>query len=152
EVQINAICAKAWTLFYVKRFTEMEQCGNKAVELAHLAQSSVGLASAEGVLAGHGICTGNLDAAEGYLDRAIPVLQERGDPLLALEVVLYRAQLSAWRLEHTAAESVLREMHQKARELGAGFHLIEAHFCSGISLGNLGRLSESFDMLHEGMR
>jgi tetratricopeptide (TPR) repeat protein len=152
EAQINAICCKAWTLFFTKRLAEMEQCGNQAVELARRAESKVGLASAEGVLAGHRLCLGDLAAAEGYLDRAMPVLKEEGDPLSALDVVFYRSSLSTWRLEYPEAEQALRRMRDKARELGASFHLIEASFVSGMALGNQGRLSEAREMLREGTR
>jgi tetratricopeptide (TPR) repeat protein len=130
----------------------MEQCGNQAAELARRSGSRVGLALAEGVLGGHCLCRGDLAAAEGYLDRAIPVLKEEGDPLAALDAVFYRASLSTWRLEYAEAEQVLRGMHDKARDLGASFHLIEAHFMGGMALGNQGRLSEAWDVFREGMR
>jgi tetratricopeptide (TPR) repeat protein len=152
EAQSDAICGKAWTLFFSKRLAEMEQCGNQAAELARRAESRVGLASAEGVLAGHRLCIGELAAAEGYLDRAMPVLKEEGAPLSALDAVCYRSTLSIWRLEYAEAEHLLRGMHDKARELGASFHMLEAHFVNGMALGNQGRLSEAMGVLREGMR
>jgi tetratricopeptide (TPR) repeat protein len=152
EAQINAICGKAWAFFWLKRLAEMEQCGNRAAELARCAQSKVGLASAEGVLGGHSLCIGNLPAAERYLDQAIPVLKAEGEPLSLLDVVWYRATLSTWRLEYADAEQVLTDIHDKTRELGHSFHLIEAHFVSGMALGNQGHLSEALGMFHEGMR
>jgi hypothetical protein len=92
EAQIDAVCGKAWALFFSKRLAEMEQCGNRAAEFARRAESRVGIAAAEGVLAGHRLCTGDLAAAEGYLDRAMPVLKEEGAPLSALDAVFYRSR------------------------------------------------------------
>jgi tetratricopeptide (TPR) repeat protein len=152
EARINALCGKAWGLFFRKRLTEVEQCGKQAAELARLAGSRVGLASAEGVLAGKCVCTGDLAAAESYLERAIPVLQAEGDPLSAWNAVNFRNQVSTFRLEYQEAEQALRWAQEKAHDLGAGFHLIMAYFVRGIALGNQGRLSEALDMLREGMR
>lgn len=152
EAWINALCRKAMALFYTKRLTETEQCAKQAAELARLAGSRVGLASAEGVLASHRFCTGDLTAAEQFFDRAFPVLRAEGEPLVALDAGCYRILLSTFRLEYQEAEQTLRWAHHKARDLGAGFQLIEAHFVSGMTLGNQGRLSEALGVLREGMR
>jgi tetratricopeptide (TPR) repeat protein len=152
EAQINAICGKAIALFFLKRLAETQQYGNQAAELARLVESRIGLASAEGVLASHSLCTGDLAAAENYFDRAIPVLKEEGEPLSALDAGCYHATLLTFRLEHQKAEQTLRWAQQKAHDLGAGFHLIMAHFVSGMALGNQGRLSEALGMVREGMR
>jgi predicted ATPase len=127
EAQINALCGKAWPLCFSKRLPEMEQCGYQAAELARLAESRVGLASAEGVLASHRVCIGDLAAAESYLDQAIPVLKAEGEALSALNAVCYRAVLSTLRLDYQQADQALRWTHEKAHELGAGFHLIMSH-------------------------
>jgi tetratricopeptide (TPR) repeat protein len=152
EARINALCRKAMAFFYSKRLTETEQFANQAAELARLAGSRVGLALAQGVLASQRMCTGDLAAAERFLDRAIPVLRAEGEPVSALDAICFRGLLSSWRLEYQEAEEVLRRVHVKARELGASFHLIEAHFYSGMALGNQGRLSEALGMLREGTR
>jgi len=137
---------------FSKRLTETEKFANQAAELARLAASRVGLASAEGVLASHCFSTGDLTAAEYYFDRAIPVLKEEGEPLAALDASCYRILLSTFRLEYQDADQALRWAHDKARDLGAGFQLIYAHFVSGMTLGNQGRLSEALEVLREGMR
>src|SRR5579864_819826 len=93
EAQINAICHKGIVLWFSHRLEEMQQCGNHAAELARLAESRVGLASAEVVLGNHGMITGDLAAAVDYLDRAIPVLQAEGEPLSAVDAVCGRALL-----------------------------------------------------------
>jgi tetratricopeptide (TPR) repeat protein len=152
EAQINAICRKGIVLYVSHRLAEMQQCGHQAAELARLAESRVGLASAEAVLGTHGLCTGDLAAGEYYLDRAIPVLQAEGEPLSALDAVWARAVLSALRLEYEEAEPALRWAHAKARDLGTGFRLIAADFSCGMALGNHGRLSEALGVLREGMR
>jgi tetratricopeptide (TPR) repeat protein len=152
EAQINAICGKAWALYFLKRFTEQEECGNRAALLARQTGSKVGLASAEGVLAGHRLCLGELSEAEVLLDRALPVLEAEGEPLSALDAVCCRALLSMWRLEYAQTEQVLGYVHDQVRSLGASFQLVEAHFCHGMALGNQGRLTEALAVLKEGMR
>jgi tetratricopeptide (TPR) repeat protein len=152
EAQINAICGKAMAYFFTKCLPEAQHYGNQAAELARFAESRVGLASAETVLAFHGVCTGDLTAAEPYLDRAIPVLKAEGEWLAAMNAGCFRGQLSAFRLEYQEAEPALRWVSEKARDLGAGFQLIFAHFEGGIARGNHGRLSEALGMLREGMR
>jgi tetratricopeptide (TPR) repeat protein len=152
EAQIKALCGKAWGLFYSKRLTEVEQCGKQAAELARLAGSRVGLASAEGVLATKCVCIGDLAAAESYLERAIPVLQAEGDPLSAWNAINFRNTVSVFRLEYQEAEQALRWAQEKAHELGAAFHLMMALFLRGLALGNQGRLSEAMSILREAMR
>jgi tetratricopeptide (TPR) repeat protein len=152
EARINALCRKATVLFFSKRLAEAEQYGNQAAELARLAESSVGLASAEGVLGLHRFCTGDLTAAGYYFDRAVPVLKGEGEPLAAVDASCYRVLLSTFRLEYQDAEQSLRWAHHEARQIGAGFQLIEAHFVSGMTLGNQGRLAEALGVLREGMQ
>jgi tetratricopeptide (TPR) repeat protein len=152
EAQINALCGKAWPLCFSKRLTEMEQCGYQAAELSRRTKSRVGLASAEGVLATHRVCIGDLAGAGCYLDQAIPVLKAEGEALSALNAVCYRGVLCTFRLEYQQAEQALRWAHEKAHEVGAGFQLILVHFFRGMALGNQGRLSEALSMLREGMR
>ena len=152
EARINALCRKAMALFYSKRLTETDQVANQAAELARLAESRAGLALAEGVLASQRMCIGDLAAAECHLDRAIPVLSVEGEPVSALDAMCFRGLLSGWRLEYSDAEEILGRVRAKAQELGASFHLIEAHFYGGMALGNQGRLSEALAMLREGTR
>jgi tetratricopeptide (TPR) repeat protein len=152
EEQINALCRKAIALFYSKRLAETEQFGNQAAELARRAESRLGLASAESVLAIRRLCIGDLAGAEIYLDRAIPVLKEKGAQLSLLDAVGFHGQLCTWRLEYPQAEEELKGVHDKARDLGASFNLLQTMFCQGMALGNQGRLSEALDVLREGTR
>jgi hypothetical protein len=152
EAQINAMCRKGIVLHACHRLDEMQQCANQAAELARLADSRVGLASAEVILSFHGIIIGDLAAAEYYMDRAIPVLQTEGEPLSALDAVCQRAIISTLRLEYETAEPALHWIRTKARDLGTGFRLIHADFMGGMALGNRGRLSEALGVLREGMR
>jgi tetratricopeptide (TPR) repeat protein len=150
--QINAICGKAMAFFFMKRLAEMQQCADQAAELARQAESRLGVALAEGVLACHHLCTGDLAASESYLDRAIPVLKEEGESRTTLDAVCYRGIICHFQLEYQQAEHLLRWAQDKARELGAGFQLIHAHWLSGMALGNQGCLSGALAMLRKGMR
>jgi tetratricopeptide (TPR) repeat protein len=152
EEQINALCRKAIALFYCKRLAETEQVGNQAAELATRADSRLGLASAECVLGIRRLCIGDLAAGEIYLDRAIPVLKEKGAQLSVLDAVGFHGQLCTWRLEYSQAEEELKSAHDNARDLGAIFNVLQTLFCRGMALGNQGRLSEALAVLREGTR
>jgi tetratricopeptide (TPR) repeat protein len=152
EEQINALCRKAIALFYCKRLAETEQVGNHAAELARRADSRLGLASAECVLGIRRLCIGDLAGGEIYLDRAIPVLKEKGAQLSVLDAVGFHGQLCTWRLEYSQADLDLKSAHDKARDLGAIFNVLQTLFCRGMALGNQGRLSEALGVLREGTR
>jgi len=152
EAQINAICGTAMSLFNLKRIAEMRQHANRALEIASAIGSSVGVASAESVLACDRLCAGDLGTAEQYFGRALPVLQEKGMQLGVVDALSYLGALHTWRLDYTEAERVTGWALEKARELGASFHIVENLFFRGMALGNQGRMSEALRALEEGRR
>jgi tetratricopeptide (TPR) repeat protein len=152
EELIRAICGKGMSFFNLHRIDEMRAAGERAMELARSINSTVGVASAELVLACQRVCFGKLGEAERLFDRAIPELQEAGLQMQALEGVIYRGALHVWRQEYDDANRILRFVKEKAREAGSGFNIAGAHFFHGIALGNQGQLGEAMESLAEGRR
>jgi tetratricopeptide (TPR) repeat protein len=152
EGQIDAFCGRAMALFNLHRMAEMRQQADRALEFARAAGSSAGVASAEAVLACDRLCSGDLDAAEQYFQRAIPVLQEKGANLGVVDAFSYMGALHTWRLDYAEAESTSGWVLKKARELGASFHIVENLFFRGMALGNQGRLSDALGSLEEARR
>jgi len=151
EAQIDAVCGTAMALFNVKRMPEMRVQANRALEIARAAGSSVGVAAAESVLACDRLCTGDLAGAEEYFRTALPVLRERGQ-LGVVDAFSYMGALHTWRLDYAEAERVTGWALQKARDLGASFHIVENLFFRGMALGNQGRFSDALGVLEEARR
>jgi tetratricopeptide (TPR) repeat protein len=140
------------SLFYIHRMAEMRQQANRALDIARAAGSKAGVAAAESVLACDRLCTGDLDAAELYYQRAIPVMQEKDVQLGVVDALSYLGALHTWRLDYTEAERVTGSALEKAREIGATFHIVANLFFRGMALGNQGRLSDALGTLEEARR
>jgi tetratricopeptide (TPR) repeat protein len=152
EARVKAICGMAAALYYLGCLTEAREQGKRALDLAQAAQSTVGVACAERILVSERTRAGDLDAVELLYDKAIPVLQEKGPPHLAVEAVSHRGSLHYWRLENAQAERSLLMALEKARQLGIGSVIVFGLFKLGSTFGNQGRLSEALKTLHEGVR
>ena len=152
EAQINAVCGTAMSLFNLKRMAEVRQHANRALEMATSAKFALGVASAESVLACDRLCAGDLDSAERYYARALPVLREQGVQLSVVDAFSYLGALHTWRLDYAEAERITGWALEKARALGASFHVVENLFIRGMALGNQGRLSEALRALEEARR
>ena len=151
EAQIDAICGAGASLYYAHRMAESRELANRALDIARAAGSNLGVASAQAVLACDRLCMGDLDAAEQYFQQALPVLQGRGMQL-GVDAVTNLAALHTWRLDYAEAERASDWALEKARELGATFHIVSILFFRGMALGNQGRLSEALRALEEGRR
>jgi tRNA A-37 threonylcarbamoyl transferase component Bud32/tetratricopeptide (TPR) repeat protein len=152
EKRIQAICGRGTSLYNLKRLEEMRAEGERAMVLAQAANSVAGVASAELVLATHGLCLGELDVAENLFARAIPVLQAEGLHTQALEGVVYSGALHMWRQEYEDVHRILGVAINKARELGSGYAIVGAYLFQGIALGNEGRLGDALESLTEARR
>ena len=152
EGQINALCGRAMALFNLHRMADMRREANRALEIARAAGSGIGVAAAESVLACDRLCAGDLGAAEQYFLRALPVLQEKGVQLGVVDALGYLGALHTWRLDYAEAERMTSWALDKARELGASFHIVQNLFFRGMALGNRGRFSDALAALEEARR
>ena len=153
EAQINAICSKAAVLFLCKkRPAEAQEQGERALQLATMAASDIGIASSEFILACTRWCRGEIAEADALFDRAIPALRRSGPPLLTLTAVSFRASIHAMLSQYDEAERALDWADARAQELGASYDRLRSLFHKGRVLGNRGRISDAGDVLDEAIR
>jgi len=152
EERLTAICGRGMSLFQSKGIEEMGSVGEQAMELARSLNSSVGMASAELVLASQRLCLGKLEEAMPLYEHAIPVHERAGLPEHGLVGVGLGGALYLWRQEYEEGHRILDISLDKARELGTGFSVLTGLFFQGMALGNQGRLGEAFKSLNEGIR
>ncbi len=152
EGQINALCAGAVALFNLRRTDETKAQARRVLEIARKSGSDLGAAGGEAVLGLVQMAMGEITAAEKSFNRAVPVFQEKGAPLHALEAIGFAGLLQAWYLDHEAAERSVGWTLKRSRDLGTTYHIIMNLFVRGMLRFNKGHLSEGLSDLHEGMR
>jgi tetratricopeptide (TPR) repeat protein len=152
EAHVNAVSGQSLVLTCLRRRPEAHERGMRALELARAAGSGVGEACAEMALGFERVQDGDLLLAEQYYEKAIPVLKEQGPPIHAVAAVGLRGAIHRFRLENDGAERAMCWALERAREIGAGFHIVENLLNLGLVHGNRGRLSEALAALEEGMR
>ena len=150
--RIRAVCGRAGALFTLQRLDEMRAEGERAVELARGSTSQTARATADTVVAMARMNSGDLEAAEQCFSRAIPVLRQEGLWVQSLDAISFRGLLYHMRLEFEHVEQTSGWAIEQARKLGATFHVIENMFCWGMALANRGRLTDSMNLLREGIR
>ncbi len=152
DAQVTAICSSATARFNLRRIEETRQSAQRALEIAKAAGSEKGVASAELVLGLVDMGLGEIAGAHESFGRSVPVLREKGAPLHALEAIGFSGLLHAWQLDYTQAGHAVNWTLQKARQVGAPYHIIMNLFVRGMALFNEGRLGEGLQDLEEGMR
>jgi tetratricopeptide (TPR) repeat protein len=150
--QVSAISGTGASLLRSRRLAELRELGDRALEMARVAQSDMGKASAEMVVGLERTIIGDLDAAERYMECALPVLREKGAPLYALEAITYRGSIHMWRSEYEEAVHKGEEALKRAQKLDGSFNIFPNLFQRGIALGNLGRFSDALATLEQGRR
>jgi len=149
QTQVISIVGQANTLSVLKRLDQAEQHLYRAMEMARLAGYEVGVAMAEARLAATRMVQGNLVEADRYYDRAIPVLQRSGSPLVALTAVGSRLWMHEYRLEHEEFEGMVEWMRPRLEEIGGSFIHFAQRYIGALVAGNQGRLSQALSDLRE---
>ncbi len=72
---------------------------------------------------------GDLESAEQLMDQAVPILEEKGPPQLAVEALAHRGIIHVWRCEYQSAKHVAEEGLRRSLELG-----VEVNYFQSISL------------------
>ncbi|MCH7994860.1 MAG: protein kinase [Planctomycetes bacterium] len=152
EGVVQAICGRAFALLNTRDLKRMRDEGHRAMGIATRQESALGQACAEMVLGIERQCCGDIDASLEHVDRAVPVFERDGLPTQAIEAMTYRVAMHVWQLEYAEAERVFQWVYERAKEVGSCFFVAGNLFFRGISLGNQGRVAESLECLHEGLR
>jgi tetratricopeptide (TPR) repeat protein len=151
EGQIKALCAMAMAFFYTKQLPMVQEHGRRALKLANAVESSVGVPSAEIVLACERMGVGDIDAAVKYFDPAIPVLKKKGSPVEVIPPISFRGLIHNWSCEYEQAHQMINWALEQARESGNILQVLQCHFALSMALGNQGRVSDAMGIVKEGM-
>jgi tetratricopeptide (TPR) repeat protein len=139
------------TLYYAHRMDEMAGRAEEAIRIAERTGNEASRCDAMLLIAMKQAIDGELAGLPALYDEIIRVARTT-DHKPALCVGLgERAFLHFYQSEYELAEPVLSEFQNLAMELRDSISLLNSLFLSGVLRGNLGRMSEALDTLHEAM-
>jgi tetratricopeptide (TPR) repeat protein len=145
----SALSAMAVTLFFSHRLDEMEQRADEALEAAKLAGSEELRLDTMMLRGLKHLCYGELDVARPIVDEVVSCARAiRYKPAL-LAGITWRGCLYFFQSEYEKAIEYEIEARKLASEVREGFLLLTAMFFHGLSMGNLGHMSEGLAILEE---
>ena len=95
--------------------------------------------------------TGRLADAAQYWQKSVPLARSLGHRQALGHGLRLHGLMRFWKSEYHAAEAMGYEAVQVAAEVRDGFNLPLAHFYLGLTLGNLGKISEAMAALQESL-
>jgi predicted ATPase/DNA-binding winged helix-turn-helix (wHTH) protein len=146
-LECAALYALGNTLYWAHHLNEMQSVLADMLELAERTGSEEARLQALALMTQGHLGLGELTEAENKFQQVIerPSQVDRRTLLGVLDV---RARLRMFQSEYSTAETLLREMMSLASELGDGFEILKSHYFLTLTLANLGRISESLEVLN----
>jgi DNA-binding winged helix-turn-helix (wHTH) protein/tetratricopeptide (TPR) repeat protein len=145
----NALNALAEVFFYSHRLDELDKCAGEALRIAEglgderlRVETMVFIAMRQDIV-------GELAEATRNLDEIIQVARTLKCSGALLNALAWRGQLYFFQSEYERAREVLLEALGLASDLRHGPLLLQTQFFLGLSLGNMGRISEALAVLRE---
>lgn len=148
ELECAALYTLGDTLFWAHRLDEMQSTLEDVLRVS--AGNEAGRLRALALMAQGHLASGDLSAAEGKL-RTLIQRSPSLDRKTLLDSLDVRARLSFFRSEYEDAEQIFRKQIELALELGGAFEFLKANYFLGLTLANLGRVSEAFAILSRAM-
>jgi DNA-binding winged helix-turn-helix (wHTH) protein/tetratricopeptide (TPR) repeat protein len=145
----SALKSLAEVFFYSHRLDELDDCAGEAVRIAKDLGDDRLRVEAMVFIAMRQDIVGELAEAKRNLDEIIHIARNLDDKRALLDALAWRGQLHFFQSEYERAREVLLEALDLASALRHGPLLLQAQFFLGLSLGNMGRISESLAMLEE---
>jgi DNA-binding winged helix-turn-helix (wHTH) protein/predicted ATPase len=144
ELECVALYTLGNTLFWAHRLDEMQSTLEDVLRVS--AGNEAGRLRALALMAQGHLASGDLSRAEDQLRTLIQcsLSLDRKTLLDSLDV---RARLSFFRSEYEDAEHMFRKQIELAFELTDVFEFVKANYFLGLTLANLGRVSEAFAVL-----
>ena len=144
ELECAALYTLGNTLFWAHRLDEMQSTLEDVLRVS--AANEAGRLRALALMAQGHLASGDLSSAEDKLRTLIQcsLSLDRKTLLDSLDV---RARLSFFRSEYEDAEQMFRKQIELAFELSDAFEFVKANYFLGLTLANLGRVSEAFAVL-----
>ena len=145
----GALNALAEVFFYSHRLDELDECAREALRIAqNLGDESLRVETMVFIAMKQDI-VGELGEAKENLEEIIRVARALDNRRALLGALAWRGQLYFFQSEYECAREVLLEALHLASDLRHAPLLLQARFFLGLSLGNLGRVSEALAMLTE---
>ncbi|HEY7307657.1 MAG TPA: AAA family ATPase [Bryobacteraceae bacterium] len=148
ELECVALYTLGNTLFWAHRLDEMQSTLEDVLRVS--AANEAGRLRALALMAQGHLASGDLSAAEDKL-RTLVQCSLSLDRKTLLDSLDIRARLSFFRSEYDDAEQMFRQQIELAFELGDAFEYVKANYFLGLTLANLGRVSEAFAVLSSAM-
>jgi DNA-binding winged helix-turn-helix (wHTH) protein/tetratricopeptide (TPR) repeat protein len=148
ELECAALYTLGNTLFWAHRLDEMQSTLEDVLRVS--AANESGRLRALALIAQGHLASGDLSLAEDKLRMLIQCSLSL-DKKTLLDSLDVRARLSFFRSEYEDAEHMFRKQIELALELGDAFEFMKANYFLGLTLANLGRVSEAFATLSAAM-
>ena len=148
-MKASALSALAMTLFFSHRLEEMESRADEALEAATLAGSEELRLDTMMLMGLKHLCYGELDVARPIIDDVVSSARAINYKPALLAGITWRGCLYFFQSEYEKAVEYEIEARSLASEVREGFLLLTAMFFHGLSMGNLGHLSEALKILEE---
>jgi predicted ATPase len=137
--------------FYAHRLDELDKCVGEALSIAeNLGDERLRLETMAFIAMRQDIL-GELAEAKQKFDEIIRIARRFDYKRALLDALAWRGQLYFFQSEYECAREVLLEALNLASDLRHGPLLIQTQFFLGLSLGNMGRMSESLAVLRRAL-
>ena len=144
ELECAALYTFGNTLFWSHRLDEMQSALEDVLRVS--GANEAGRLRALALMAQGHLASGDLSLAEDTLQTLIQCSLSL-DKKTLLDSLDVRARLFFFRSEYEDAEQMFRKQIELAFELGDTFEFLKANYFLGLTLANLGRVSEAFAVL-----
>ncbi len=148
ELECAALYTLGNTLFWAHRLDEMQSTLEEVLRVS--SADEAGRVRALALLAQGHLASGDLSSAEDKL-RTLMQCSLSLDRKTLFDILDLRARLSFFRSEYEDAEQMFRKQIELAFELNDAFEFVKANYFLGLTLANLGRVSEAFAVLSSAM-
>jgi serine/threonine protein kinase/tetratricopeptide (TPR) repeat protein len=152
EKQAEALNSLALSLFFSHRLDEMATRADEALAAAKRAGSKALRVQTMALMGLKHLCFGELETAKPTLDDLVQTARAIDHKPTLAAGLIWRGCLYFFQTEYERAIEYEMEGRRLASELRDGFLLLTSLFFLGLSLGNLGRISEALATLEEAIR
>jgi tetratricopeptide (TPR) repeat protein len=143
----GALNALAEAYFYAHRLDELDKCAGEALRIAEELRDERLRVETLAFIAMRQDIVGELAEAKRNLDEIIRTARTFDYRRALLDALAWRGQLYFFQSEYESAREVLLLALNLASDLRHGPLLIQTQFFLGLSLANMGRISEAFTAL-----
>jgi tetratricopeptide (TPR) repeat protein len=152
DLEWAALNSLALTQFYSHQLEAMATSADEAVRVAGRVGSEALRVETMALVGLKNLCYGELAEARTLLDEIVSVARSISHKPALLSGLTWRGALHFWQSEYGLAEKILAEARELALELRDGFLLLTSLFFTGLSQGNMGRMSAALATLEQAIR